>query len=94
MTCAGSTGQRGYEVDGSDLTVRQVHGLWAVYRGNNERISRRWKKKELADDALRSADKRAIRKCMCCCCEFSSEGPHNRLCKTCRKVSVGQQMVV
>jgi hypothetical protein len=37
----------------------------------------------VAHFALKPATKR--RQCMCCGNQFSSEGPHNRLCAACRK---------
>lgn len=42
------------------------------------------------DTRQREADakhKRGPRSCMCCRQEFESEGPHNRLCNTCRLAS-------
>lgn len=30
-----------------------------------------------------------VRPCLSCGCNFESEGPHNRMCKTCRTASEG-----
>lgn len=43
----------------------------------------KWLRRELAK--LPEAHRPRLRPCMCCAREFSSDGPHNRLCDPCRK---------
>lgn len=38
-------------------------------------------------DILANKPKAAARRCMCCGHDFPSDGPHNRLCSTCRNRS-------
>jgi len=40
-----------------------------------------------AMDRLKRDAKRQQRNCMNCASSFASEGPHNRLCSTCRSLS-------
>lgn len=98
MTRADVTLEQDLDVDDSDLTIRQVQGLFAVYRGNNERVSDRLAERihaVRAMDALLKKEKSKIgkeRKCLCCQQAFPSEGPHNRMCASCRIVSLDAQM--
>lgn len=50
---------------------------------------RRWRRRGLAVPALAGSE----RACLCCTAEFVSEGPHNRLCDTCRASADGDYRV-
>lgn len=46
----------------------------------------------LALEAELAAGKGKVRSCMCCERDFTSEGPHNRLCDGCRKRGSAEPM--
>ena len=84
-----------------EIAVGTGHSLPAVLRSveylvsedqiNRDETAEQWRSKprtffisrERADVLV----KRAERKCLCCGSVFESEGPHNRLCDRCRRLS-------
>ena len=43
----------------------------------------RWRAEDVRDDMVRKA-KAKVRPCITCQTDFHSEGPHNRMCDSCR----------
>ena len=69
-----------------DLTVGRFGLGWAVHRGGT-RVSKVYSSRldaEARMDRIALNDRKRVRPCLCCSRLFTSEGPHNRLCDTCR----------
>jgi len=72
--------------------VRRAGHHWAVFRGNH-RVSPLLSSQYLAENALERIARKSrvrVRRCMTCAAPFESEGPHNRMCKSCRESAGGQ----
>lgn len=54
----------------------------------------KWYEADAAKDRMIRKDKQRKRPCLRCRKEFTSEGPHNRLCDQCRQVANDMGMVV
>jgi uncharacterized paraquat-inducible protein A len=72
--------------------VAPFEGGWSVLDADGVRVSKRLQLREYANDLRRQMDadltqigQKGVRACMCCQTAFKSEGPHNRLCDTCRR---------
>jgi tRNA(Ile2) C34 agmatinyltransferase TiaS len=71
----------------AELTVERCGDGYAVYRGW-ARVRGPFTNKDLALSALSSMERTArlkSRACLCCGGTFDSEGPHNRMCNSCRR---------
>lgn len=71
------------------LDVRGSGHGWAVYRGA-ERVTRIFSCEYTAAGAatrLERQSRQRDRACLCCGETFRSDGPHNRLCTTCRRLA-------
>ena len=69
------------------LVVGRVGRAWAVFR-DGTRVSGLLQTAERAEqrrDAIRQAEARKPRGCLCCGARFVSDGRHHRLCKQCRR---------
>lgn len=76
------------------FTVEPTRSGYVIYSPDREVVAGPFTDRNRAlmdrDKRQREADakqKRGRRACMCCRQEFDSEGPHNRLCNTCRLAS-------
>jgi hypothetical protein len=70
------------------FTVRKSGSGFAVFDGS-VRISgvlSRVAAQYIRDRMVRAAERpMTLRACLCCGASFESEGPHNRMCNTCRR---------
>ena len=79
----------------SGLEVKGSNRSYAVYR-DGARITQIYYQRTQAEqrmEVLKRTDASSFRRCMCCTKEFESEGPHNRLCNTCRGQNFDQAML-
>ncbi len=68
-----------------------VEALWCAGATINEIMRLTGLKRSTVEYRLhikKPSPQRVKRRCMCCGREFMSDGPHNRLCVTCRKKSL------
>lgn len=75
--------------DPNGLHLRRNHWGWAVYEGQ-EQLTNPTDRQDTAErhlDEIERARRTKRRNCMCCQTHFLSEGPHNRLCPDCRRLS-------
>lgn len=72
----------------SRFSVLERGRLWTVMDGHMPvaTYTEHWKADERADRLERLA-RRKRRACLTCGSEFTSEGPHNRMCAPCRQNS-------
>ncbi|MBN2631588.1 MAG: hypothetical protein JXR75_13740 [Rhodobacteraceae bacterium] len=73
------------------FNIQLLNGQYHVYSPDDEHVAGPFTDRNRAlmtrDSRQRDADarsKRGARACMCCGQSFDSDGPHNRLCGTCR----------
>ena len=74
-----------------EMKVRRAGQGWAIFR-DGRRVSTIFRDASKAKTAMTYRKKRRatiVRKCMSCTAPFRSEGPHNRLCPTCRHKTEG-----
>ena len=71
------------------FTVERYGAGWAVHKDGEKvygAVHAKWRAEEQREKLERDARKKE-RSCMTCRQPFMSEGPHNRMCGTCRQRS-------
>lgn len=70
----------------SALRVEGSGSCWAIYKGDELlRITAHHDRALDQIEKLLRRDRQSVRSCLACGRRFASEGPHNRLCRACRK---------
>jgi hypothetical protein len=72
------------------MEIRGVHHSWAVYHNGRkvrEVTGGMAAAEAVAHNLERAARPKLNRPCLCCRSIFASEGPHNRMCDECRKLT-------
>lgn len=75
----------------NSVELRGTGQSWAGYRGDQRVTPFRTRPEQATDliEKLNRAARKRERPCMCCGTAFDSEGPHNRMCGTCRTKTGG-----
>ena len=75
----------------STIELRGSGASWAGYRGSERVTPYRNRPEQITAliDKLNRKAAASTRPCLCCGARFNSEGPHNRMCGTCRSRASG-----